>query len=298
MFHCTALYSILPSSAFLGSRIVIAPAPDMNDVLDLIERHRCTTLFGVPAMFHFLVSRGDISGRDLRSLRLLAYAGAPMPVATIRKLREKFHWVKLHNFFGLTETIAMTHVLPDADVAQKPDSIGKPLPGIRYRILREDGTDAEPGEVGELCLHEDNVVQGYWNQPGLMAHAMRAGWFHTGDLAAADKEGYVYLKGRKNDMIIVGGENVYALEVENVLRTMPGVSDAAVVGVPATGIREAMGELVKAVVVPDPGRALTELEVKRYCNGKLAGYAVPQIVEFRDSLPHTPSGEVIKRELQ
>ncbi len=297
MFHCTALYSMLPSSALLGSRIVIAPAPDLNDIVDLIEAHRCTTLFSVPTLFHFLASRPDIGRRDLRSLRLLAYAGAPMPVAAIRKLREKFPWVKLHNFFGLTETIAMTHVLPHTESERRPDSIGRPLPGIRQRILREDGSDAPPGEVGELCFHRDNVVCDYWNRPGLMDRSITGEWFRTGDLAVSDAEGYVYLRGRAKDMIIVGGENVYALEVENAIRSMPGVADVAVVGIPATGIREAMGELVKAVVVAEPGAALTELDVKRYCNGRLAGYAVPQVVEFRSAIPRSPSGKVIKSEL-
>ena len=297
MFHCTALYSMLPSSALLGSTVVIAPAPDLNDIVNLIERHRCTTLFSVPTMFHFLASRPDVDQRDLKSLRLLAYAGAPMPTGTIKRLRDKFPWAKLHNFFGLTETIAMTHVLPDADASRKPESIGVVLPRIRQKIVRDDETDTRPGEVGELCFHKNNIVRDYWNRPGLMERSLRGDWFHTGDLAAADDEGYIYIKGRKKDMIIVGGENVYALEVENVIRAMPGVSDVAVVGAPAEGIREAMGELVKAVVVPEPGAALTELDVKRFCNDKLASYAVPQIVELRDSLPRTPSGKVLKHEL-
>jgi len=297
MFHCTALYSMLPGSAWLGSTIVIAPAPDLNDIVDLIETHRCTTLFSVPTMFHFLASRPDLEQRDLGSLRLLAYAGAPMPPGTIKKLRQQFPWTKLHNFFGLTETIAMTHVLPNGDADRKPDSIGLPLPGIQQRIVAENGRDVLPGEVGELYLHRENVVRDYWNRPGLMEKSIHGDWFRTGDLATHDEEGYVYLKGRKKDMIIVGGENVYALEVEQVIRKMSGVADVAVVGTPATGIREAMGELVRAVVVPESGAALTELDVKRFCNDKLAGYAVPQIVEFRDILPRTPSGKVVKHEL-
>jgi acyl-CoA synthetase (AMP-forming)/AMP-acid ligase II len=297
MFHCTALYTMLPSSAWLGAQIVIAPAPDLNDIVDLIETQRCTTVFSVPTMFHFMASRPDITERDLKSLRLLGYAGAPMPTGTIKKLRATFPGVKLHNFFGLTETIAMTHVLPDADADTRPDSIGLPLPGIQQRIVREDGTDAGPGEIGELCLGRGNVVGDYWNRPGLMAKSIQGEWFHTGDLALADENGYVYLKGRKKDMIIVGGENVYALEVESVIRKMDGVADVAVVGAPATGLREAMGELVRAVVVPEADAALTELDVKRFCNGKLAGYAVPQLVEFRDALPRNPAGKVVKHEL-
>ncbi|MFW6158650.1 MAG: class I adenylate-forming enzyme family protein [Planctomycetota bacterium] len=297
MFHCTALYTLLPISAWLGSSIVIAPAPDINDILDLVEAHRCTTLFSVPTMFHFLASRPDIGDRDLRSLRLLAYAGARMPRHTIAKLREEFPWAKLHNFFGLTETIAMTHVLPDAEADRRPDSIGKPLPGVRQRIIDEDSNDVAPGDVGELCFHQSNVVRDYWNRPGLMEASTAGEWFRTGDLATVDDDGYVYLKGREKDMIIVGGENVYATEVEQVIHRMPGVADVAVVGAPATGIREAMGELVKAVIIPEPDAALTELDVKRFCNDKLAAYAVPQIVEFRDALPRTPSGKVVKHEL-
>jgi acyl-CoA synthetase (AMP-forming)/AMP-acid ligase II len=297
MFHCTALYTMLPGSAWLGSTLVIAPAPDLNDLIDLVERHRCTTFLSVPTMFHFLAHRPDLDRRDLSCLRLLAYAGAPMPVGTIKRLRDAFPGVQLHNFFGLTETISLTHVLPDADADQRPDSIGKPLPGVRQRIVRDDGTDAAPGEIGELCFHRDNVVRDYWNRPGLMAKAVDGEWFHTGDLAMQDEDGYVYLKGRAKDMIIVGGENVYALEVEQVIRKMGGVDDVAVVGVPATGLREAMGELVKAVIVAAPGAAIRELDVKRFCNDKLANYAVPQVVEFVDALPRSPAGKVLKREL-
>jgi acyl-CoA synthetase (AMP-forming)/AMP-acid ligase II len=297
MFHCTALYTMLPSSAWLGSGLVIAPAPDLNDLIDLVERHRCTTFLSVPTMFHFLAHRPDLGRRNLSCLRLLAYAGAPMPVGTIKKLRDAFPGVQLHNFFGLTETISLTHVLPDADADQRPDSIGRPLPGVRQRIVREDGTDAAPGEVGELCFHRDNVVGDYWDRPGLMAESVDGDWFHTGDLALQDEAGYVYLKGRAKDMIIVGGENVYALEVEQVIRKMAGVEDVAVVGTPATGLREAMGELVKAVIVAAPGAAIRELDVKRFCNDKLANYAVPQVVQFVDALPRNPSGKVLKREL-
>lgn len=297
MFHPTALYSLLPSSAYLGSTIVIAPRPDVRELVRLIQNHRITTFLGVPTLFHFLTALRDLDTYDLSSLRLIAYAGAPMPPQTIRRLRERLPGVALHNFFGLTETISMTHVLPDKDADTRPESIGKLLPEVFQRIVDDEGRDVPVGEVGELCFHRSNVVPGYWGQPGRLEEAIVDGWFHTGDLALVDEEGYVYLKGRKKEVIIVAGENVYAPEVENVLYAHDGVLEAAVVGVPATGARAYLGELVKAVVVPKEGVVLTEADIKRHCSARLPTYKVPQIVEFRDHLPRTPSGKVLKREL-
>jgi len=297
MFHATALYSMLPSSAYLGSTVLIAPRPEVRELAALIERHRATTFFGVPTLFYFLVTMKDLDQFDLSSLRLIAYAGSMMPVQTIRRLRQKFPHTELHNFFGLTETISMTHVLPNADVDTRPESIGKLLPEVWQKIIDEEGNEVPVGEVGELCFKKENVVIGYWKRPGLLEESMVDGWFRTGDLALVDEEGYVYLRGRKKEMIIVGGENVYALEVENVLLSNENIQEAAVVGVPATGARAYLGELVKAVVVLRPGRKMTELDVKRYCAERLPSYKTPQLVEFRDALPRNPGGKVIKREL-
>jgi len=302
MFHATALYSMLPSSAYLGSTVVIAPRPHVPDLIHLIEKHRCTTFFGVPTLFYWLVHQRELDRHDLSSLRLIAYAGSMMPPQTIRKLRELFPQVELHNFFGLTETISMTHVLPSCDVATHADSIGKPLPDIYQLIVDEDRRPVPAGTVGELCFHRSNVVTGYWKRPGLLDEACfeweGQPYFNTGDLAVADEDGYVYLKGRKKDMIIVGGENVYALEVENCILTHEDVMEVAVVGVEATGASAYLGELVKAVVVPKQGRQLGELDIKRHCAARLAGYKVPTLVEFRETLPRNPGGKVLKRELK
>lgn len=297
-FAPTASYSLLPSAAYLGSCICIAPRPDVGDVIRLIETHRCTTFIGVPTLFHLLVSDPSAREADLGSLRLIAYSGSPMPVRTIGRLRERFPHVALHNFFGLTETISITHVLPSINAADRPDSIGKPLPEIHTRIIDDAGRDVPRGEFGELCFRRDNVIPGYWNRPGLLEESVVDGWFRTGDLAMVDEEGFFYVRGRKKEMIIVAGQNVYALEVEKVIYTHPGVQDAAVIGVPATGVRAALGELVKAVVVPQPGETLTERDIKRHCAAHLPSYKVPQIVEFRDELPRNAAGKVMKRALQ
>lgn len=294
MFHCTAVYTMIPCSAYLGSTIVIAPKPEPRELVEMIERHRVTTFIGVPTLFYFICTLKGLEDYDLSSLRLIAYAGAPMPVSTIKRLREKFPGVWLHNFFGLTETISITHNLSDCYVDTHPDSIGKLLPEVFQRIVDEDGNDVGVGEVGELCFHRSNVTQGYWKRTELFRQAMMGDWFRTGDLAMTDEEGFVYLKGRKKEMIIVGGENVYALEVESTILSHPAVMEVAVVGVEAKGPFSYLGELIKAVIVPKRGQEPTERDIKKHCSERLPSYKVPHIIEFRESLPRNPSGKVLK----
>jgi acyl-CoA synthetase (AMP-forming)/AMP-acid ligase II len=298
MFHCTGLYSIVPTSAYLGSTVVIAQRPNMSELAQLIQDHRITSFIGVPSLLHFLTTMRDFDDYDLSSLRMIAYSGSPMPRQTITRLREKFPHVRLHNFFGLTETISITHVLPSEDALERAESIGKVLPDVGMKLIDEGGNEVASGEVGELCLRRENVVREYWRRPGLLEESMIDDWFRTGDLASVDDQGYVYLKGRKKDMIIVGGENVYALEVENTLLAHDDIRDAAVVGIEATGIATYLGELIRAVVVAEPDAELSERDVKRHCSERLATFKVPHQVEFRDELPRNPSGKVLKEELK
>jgi len=305
MFHATALYSLLPASAYLGSTIVPTRAQKPAGMVDVVERHRCTTFFGVPTLFHFVSTLPDLEKRDMSCLRLIAYAGSMMPPETIRRLRERLPGVVLHNFFGLTETISLTHVLPSHMALLKPDSIGLPLPEVGQAILDEEGVEVPAGKVGELCFRVENVVRGYWKEPERMAESVRGGYFHTGDLASVDTEGYTYIKGRSKDMIIVAGENVYCHEVELVLLDHPMVLEAAAVGIPATGIRKALGELIKAAIVlrPDdegnrPDAKIAEKEIKRHCVQKLSSYQVPHIYEFREDLPRNATGKVVKGQLK
>lgn len=298
MFHCTALYSLLPSSAFLGSTLAIAPRPDREELIELLEAERVTTFLGPPTLFAILAMGDDLAKRDISALRVIAYAGSPMHPDTIRRLRELLPHVALRNFFGLTETTSVTHVLPGEDALSHADSVGKPLPEVRAVVMDEDGAIVAPGETGELCIHRDNVIPGYWNQPDRLEKEFRGEWFRTGDIAHIDEDGYLYVHGREKDVIIVGGENVVAEEVERVIAEIEGVREVAVVGVEATGIRAYLGELVKAVVVTEDGAELSERDVKRVCIQRLASYQVPQIIEFRDSLPRNPAGKVLKRELK
>jgi len=220
-----------------------------------------------------------------------------MLVATIRKLRAQFPDVALHNFFGLTETISMTHVLRNADCEAHPDAIGRLLPFVEARIVDHADRDLPPGTPGELLFHREEIIPGYYRQAGRLDEALvkldGRLWFRTGDLAVVDEDGFYYIKGRKKDMIIVGGENVFAVEVEAVLAAHPRVREAAVKGVPATGIRAHLGELITAYIVPaDP--ALTERDLRRHCYEQLPSYKVPTFITFLDRLPRNPAGKVVK----
>jgi acyl-CoA synthetase (AMP-forming)/AMP-acid ligase II len=298
MFHCTALYSMLPSSAYLGSTIVIAPRPSVRELAELIQQHGVTTFISVPTLFHMLVTMKGLDQYDLSSLKAISYAGSTMPPATIRRLREAFPHVELRNFFGMTETISVTHVLPSGDALERGDSVGKALPDVGVRIMDDSGNELPPGQVGELCFHRSNVIKDYWKRSGLLDEAFTGDWFRSGDLALVDDDGYLYLRGRSKDMIIVGGENVYALEVENILTAHEAIKEAAVVGVEATGPRAYLGELIKAFVVLERGASLEERDVKRLCADRLTTYKVPHFVEFIDALPRNAAGKVLKRDLR
>ncbi len=297
-FAPTASYSLLPTCAYLGSPVVVAPEPNPAELFDLIDAHQCTTFIGVPTLFHLVTQHPRLADADLSSLRLIAYSGSPMPARTITALRSRFPSISLHNFFGLTETISMTHVLPSRDAVERADSIGIALPEVFARVVDDTGSDVPWGETGELCFHRSNIISGYWRQEGRLDAAIRGQWFLTGDLATRDQDGYFYVRGRAKDMIIVAGQNVYALEVENVILRHPDVCEVAVIGVEATGVRAALGELVKAVVVPQPDANLSELDIKRHCSGHLPSYKVPQVVEFAGQLPRNAAGKVLKHQLR
>jgi len=299
LFHATGLYSLVPTSAYLGSTVVMAPRSDPREVVELIARHRVTTFLSVPT-FHYLVTHlRDLDRYDLSCLRVIGYSGSPMPPQTIARLRQRFPQASLHNFFGLTETISITHVTSNEDADIRPHTIGKLLPDVGAKVVDDEGRELGPNEVGRLLIHRENVIRGYWNQPGRLEESLTPDgeWFDTGDLALVDEDGYYFLQGRQKEMIIVAGENVFALEVERCILECPGVREVAVVGVEATGVRAYLGELIKAVVVPAEGAELTELDIKRHCNERLASYKVPHLVEFREALPRNPSGKVLKRDL-
>jgi long-chain acyl-CoA synthetase len=217
-----------------------------------------------------------------------------MPVEVIRKFEDQTGSIIIEGY-GLTESSPVTHCNPLRG-ARKPGSIGIPLPDTDCKIMDlEMGTEEKAmGEVGELVVRGPQVMQGYWNMPEETAHTLRDGWLYTGDIAQMDETGYIFIVDRKKDMIIAGGFNIYPREIDEVLYEHPKVLDAVSVGVPDPY----RGESVKVFIVPKPGENLTEDEILKFCKSKLAAYKVPRYVEFRESLPKTTVGKILRKELR
>jgi acyl-CoA synthetase (AMP-forming)/AMP-acid ligase II len=301
LFHVTGLNTIMPTALLQGGSLVISSSIDPEEQLQTANKFNCTTFFGVPTTFYLLANTlpGGEAGaapsttNPAPSLRLICYSGAPMSPLTIQRLRKIFPGVELHNFYGLTETTSVTTVLEDAQAIDRSESVGRPPPNLELCVMNDEDATVPSGEVGELCVKGGSVFLGYFKRQEATAEALRGGWFHTGDTAFIDAQGYVFLRGRKKEMIIVAGENVYPIEVENALCAHPGVQEAAAFG------REdaALGEVVHAAVVARPGTTLTKREVKAFLSSRLAAFKLPRTIRIVDKLPRNPSGKVVKREL-
>ena len=230
--------------------------------------------------------------RDLSKVRLAVSGAAPLPGPVLEDFERRLG-ITIWEGYGLTET--SPGVTSNAMGAEaKPGSIGKPLPDVELRLLDEQGDDVEDGDPGEIAVRGPNVFRGYWHDDAATAEAVRDGWFHTGDVAYEDEDGYLFLVDRKKDLIIVSGFNVYPREVEEALYRHPKVAEAAVVGVP----HPYTGEAVKAVVVLKPGTSATEEEIIEFCKRSIARFKCPQVVEFVDQLPHTDTGKILRRRLR
>ena len=294
LFHVTGLNTIMPTALFQGSAMVVSASIDPEEVVDTIEQYKCTTFTGVPTTFYFLANLKTLNAVKLASVRLIAYSGAPMSPLTIQRLRDMFPGVKLHNFYGLTETTSVTTVLPDSEALTRAESVGLPPPGLRLAIMDDAGVQLPSGELGELCVKGPSVFKGYYKRDEASVEALREGWFHTGDTAFIDAQGFVFLRGRIKELVIVAGENVYPIEVENVLCAHPAVQEAAVFGRDDA----ALGEVVHAAVVLRPGTVLTERELRAFAAQRLAAFKQPRTIAFLERLPRNPSGKVMKRDLK
>ena len=260
------------------------------EFLKNIERYKVTWFHIVPSMFTALLQLKEFEKYDLSSVVGVDIFGAPSHPSLIQRFGKYCPNAKLWHGWGMSETAAPNTVTGQENMA----SIGKAPPWFEVKIFDNNDQELPLGEVGEIVCRGWPVMMGYYKEPRMTEEIMRNGWLHTGDLGYMDKKGYLYIKGRKKDMIIVGGLNVYSPEVEQLLAEHPKVQEAAVVGV-ADKLR---GEAVKAVIVLKDGEDLCEKEIKAFCRQKLIHYKVPQIIEFRDSLPKTRSGKVQKEQLK
>lgn len=286
---------------FAGGCAVVLPRWDAAEFLATIQRERATHAFVVPTMVNTVLALPTARDYDVSSLRQLIYGAAPMSPARIRAAWELFGPV-LSQGFGCGETTSGVLFLSAEDHRRAIDggdeelllSCGRPLAEAEVRIVDDSGTPVADGEIGEIVVRGPDVVPGYYNAPDLTAESFRDGWFHTGDLARRRSDGYVFIVDRKKDMIISGGFNIYAVEVESVLHQHPDVYEAAVVGVPD----EQWGEAVKAVVVPRAGAVLDEAEVVDFCAERLARMKKPRSVDVVAALPHNPNGKIDRRAIR
>ncbi len=292
------LYQLLMTFEFGGTLVLERSFAYPAATLKRIEEERVTGLPGVPTLFAMLLQM-DLSRFDLSSLRYVTNTAAALPVEHIRRLRDAFPWAKLYSMYGLTEC-KRTLYLPPEELDRRPGSVGIAVPGTEVWIEDEAGRRLGPGETGELVVRGSHVMQGYWQDEAATAKCYRTGRYpaermlYTGDLFRMDEEGFLYFVARKDDIIKTRGEKVAPKEVESVLYRLPGVVEAAVIGVPDA----LLGEVVKAFVVCAPDANLTERDVLRHCAQHLEDFAVPKQVEFRASFPKTESGKIQKRALQ
>ncbi len=307
---CVPFYHIAGTTAYMtniwtGRKVIVMPQFDAKSWLDLVQRERVTHAFVVPTMMKQIIDEPAFAKADLASLTNLAYGGAQMPVQVIRRAIEVFPKnVGFVNAYGQTETTSSLTVLgPDDHRLQgtpkeielklkRLNSVGKPLPDVEIRVRDEDGKFLPQGQVGEIIIRTPRIMKGYAGRED--DARLPDGWRATGDLGWLDEDGYVFFAGRKDDMIIRGGENIAPAEIETVLMSHPGVEECAVIGVPSVE----WGQTVKAFVVARKGQQVRETELAEFCRSRLASFKRPESIEFIDALPKNPLGKILRKDLR
>ena len=295
LFHVTACSSAMMGSIATGSTMVFMRRWDTVRALEIIERERVNVTGGVPTIAWQLLEHPDRANYDLSSLESIAYGGAPSAPELVRRIHAEFGALP-SNGWGMTETMATVTSNVAEDYLNRPASAGAPVAVADLRIMSEDGaTERAAGEVGELWARGPMIVAGYWNKPEATAATFVDGWVRTGDLAKLDEEGFLTIVDRAKDIVIRGGENIYSIEVENVLYAHPAVTDCALIGLP----HRTLGEEPVAVVHLAPGERATEAELQGWVRARLAGFKVPVAIRFvTETLPRNANGKILKKELK
>jgi len=295
LFHSFGQTVLMNTGLLAGVTSVLMARFEPAAALRLMAEQGVTVFAGVPTMYWALLNT-DADGVDLdglaKTMRLAVSGGAALPVQVLEDFEDRFQ-VPILEGYGLSETSPVAS-FNHLDRERKPGSVGTPIWGVEMRIVDAEDCEVAAGEAGEIVIRGHNVMKGYYRRPEANAEALRGGWFHTGDVGTVDDDGYFYIVDRTKDMIIRGGFNVYPREIEEVLMTHPGISLVAVLGVP----HDQHGEEIKAFIVPAEGRRLTADEVIAWSKERVAAYKYPRLVEFRDSLPMTATGKILKKELR
>ncbi|NEM05440.1 long-chain-fatty-acid--CoA ligase [Geodermatophilus normandii] len=295
MFHLAAFSNWVGATVVGGTQVMI-PVFDPVAVLTAVQEHGVTDVLLVPTMIQLVVDHPRVDEFDLTSVRLVLYGASPVSDALLGRAMKALPNARFVQAYGMTELAPAATVLTpeDHEDPRHRRSVGRAAPHAEVRVVGPDDVELPRREVGEIVVRGGNVMLGYWDRPEETAEALRGGWMHTGDAGWMDDDGYLHLTDRLKDMIISGGENVYSVEVENVLAQHPAVATCAVIGVPD----ETWGERVHAVVVPAAGATVTLEQLHDFCADRLAGYKVPRSMETVDALPLSAAGKVLKRELR
>ena len=302
MFHLADAVAFWSVPMVGGTQVCVHFQPDR--VLELIEKER-VTITSLPAtLIALIANHSDTSKYDLSSLTQIMYGGSPTPLGVLQKAELMFPSNMFLHTYGITETTGIACCLHPADHdltipqggVHRAASCGVPAPLVDMRVVDADDNDVAVGEIGEVLFGGPKIMKEYWRKPEITAETLRGGWYHTGDVGYLDETGHLYLVDRKKDMIISGAENVYSVEVENVISTHPAVLEVAVIGIP----HELWGEQVHAIVVPRGGAdAASGDEILEFCRGKIAGYKIPKSLDFAEGpLPTTGPGKIAKRRLR
>ena len=292
LFHTFGATCAMNTTVKAGALMTLIPRFDPVKALEIIERDRVTLFLGVPTMYGAMLHASNADSADTSTLRVCASGGASLPVEVLKQFQEKFS-CKVLEGYGLSETSPVAS-FSHPDKEQKPGSIGTTIVDVEMKVDDDEGKEVPRGDVGEIVIKGPNVMKGYWKRPDATAEAIKDGWFHTGDMATEDDDGYFFIVDRKKDMIIRGGYNVYPREIEEVIYEHPAVESCAVVGVPD----DSMGEEVGAAIVLKQGQEVGEDELRDYVKGEVANYKYPRRIWFVDELPMGPTGKILKREIE
>jgi fatty-acyl-CoA synthase len=294
LYHCAQLDCFLGPSIQAGGSNIITDDPSPDNLLKLLEAERISAFFAPPTVWISLLNSALFDSTDLSALKKGYYGASIMPVEIMKKMQQRMPQIRLWNLYGQTEIAPVATILKPEDQLRKPGSAGKPVLHVETRVVDADGADVALGEIGEVVHRSPQLLSEYFKDPQRTAEAFAGGWFHSGDLATVDDEGYITIVDRKKDMIKTGGENVSGREVEEALYQFAGVAEVAVVGLPHPRWIEA----VTAVVVMQANADLVEQHLIEHCAARLAGFKVPKKIVFVDALPRNPSGKILKRNLR
>jgi long-chain acyl-CoA synthetase len=292
LFHSFGQTCGMNAGMTAGGMLTLIPRFDPGKALEIIQRDRVNVFEGVPTMYNAMLHHPERDSFDTSCLEVCASGGSAMPVELMKGFEEAFG-CKILEGYGLSETSPVAS-FNHPDRERKPGSIGTPIEGVEMKVVDDDGKEVPQGEIGEIVIKGHNIMKGYWDRPDATEESIKDGWFHSGDMARVDEDGYFFIVDRKKELIIRGGYNVYPREIEEVLYEHPAVQEAAVVGIED----EKLGEEVGAAVVLKKGEEVSEDDLREFVKAEVASYKYPRKIWFADDLPKGPTGKILKREIE